>query len=105
MKRERRHKKALKKTQNISGTSLMVQWLGFCTSTAGVMGLIPGWGIKILHAVQSGKKQHFQALSYLSSALSSYSLEEVGKAVILFYRKGTYDAGSHVNQKEDGETV
>ena len=83
----------------------MVQWLGFCTSTAGGMGLIPGWGIKILHAVQSGKKQHFQALSYLSSALSSYSLEEVGKAVILFYRKGTYDVGSHVNQKEDGETV
>ena len=65
----------------------MVQWLGLCTSTAGGIGLIPGWGIKILHAVQSGKKQHFQALSYLSSALSSYSLEEVGKQSFCFIKR------------------
>ena len=29
-------------------TSLVVQWLGLCISTAGGMGVIPGWGTKIL---------------------------------------------------------
>ena len=29
------------------GTSLMVQWLRLCASTAGGMGLISGWGAKI----------------------------------------------------------
>ena len=38
--------------------SLAVQWLGLCdfTATEGV-GLIPGWGTKILQAVQSGQKR------------------------------------------------
>ena len=31
------------------GTSLLVQWLRHCASTAGSVGLIPGWGTKILH--------------------------------------------------------
>ena len=39
------------------GTSLMVQWLGPCTSTAGGMGSIPGWGTKILHVVWHGRKK------------------------------------------------
>ena len=30
------------------GNSLGVQWLGFRAFTAGGMGSIPGWGIKIL---------------------------------------------------------
>ena len=34
------------------GTSLAVQWLRLCASNAGGMGLIPGQGIKILHATQ-----------------------------------------------------
>ena len=29
---------------------LVVQWLGFHTSTAGLTDSIPGWGTKILHA-------------------------------------------------------
>ena len=33
-------------------TSMAVQWLGFCASTEGVMGLIPGQGTKILHVMQ-----------------------------------------------------
>ena len=33
------------------GTSLVVQWLGVHASTAGGMGLISCWGIKILHVV------------------------------------------------------
>ena len=36
-------------------TSLMVQWLGLCTSTAGAMGLIPGQGTEIPLATQCGK--------------------------------------------------
>ena len=35
----------------------MVQWLGFCTSTAGGMGLIPIWRTKIPHAVVLSKKK------------------------------------------------
>ena len=33
---------------SLVGTSLMVQWFGFCTSNAGGIGLTPGWGTKIL---------------------------------------------------------
>ena len=35
----------------------MVQWLGLCASTTGGLGLIPGWGAKIPHAVQHGQKK------------------------------------------------
>jgi len=38
------------------GTLLEVQWLRFCTSTAGGMGLNPGWGIKIPYATHQGQK-------------------------------------------------
>ena len=37
-----------------SGTSLVIQWLRHCASTAGGTGLIPGWGTKILHAAHVG---------------------------------------------------
>ena len=33
------------------GNFLVGQWLTHCASTAGGVGLIPGWGTKILHAV------------------------------------------------------
>ena len=36
----------------IIGTSLVVQWLRLQASIAGGMGLIPGWGTKIPHAMQ-----------------------------------------------------
>ena len=38
------------------GTSLAVQCLRLCTSTAGGMGLIPGRGTRILHATHCGQK-------------------------------------------------
>ena len=38
-----------------SGTSLEVQWLRLCTFTAGAADSIPGWKIKILHAVWCGQ--------------------------------------------------
>ena len=36
--------------------SLEVQWLRFCASNAGGMGLIPGQGTKIPHATGWGQK-------------------------------------------------
>ena len=41
--------------RNAVGTSLMVQWLRLHASPAGVMGLIPGQGTKILHAMEGEK--------------------------------------------------
>ena len=42
---------------------MKVQWLRLCTSNAGGMGLIPGWGTKIPHAAQhSQKKKRFHLL-------------------------------------------
>ena len=39
------------------GTSLEVQWLRLCTSTAGGVGSIPDQGTKILHVVRQKKKK------------------------------------------------
>ena len=41
----------LSATKYSTGTSLAVQWLRVCTSTAGGTGSIPGRGIRIPHAV------------------------------------------------------
>ena len=41
----------------VIGLSQVVQWLRVCTSTAGGMGLIPGWGTRILYTVWLGKKK------------------------------------------------
>ena len=40
------------------GTSLVVQWLRLCTSTAGGMSLIPGQGTKIPYAAGNGQKRN-----------------------------------------------
>ena len=40
------------------GTFLVVQWLRLRVPTVGGMGLIPGQGTKILHAVQHGQKTY-----------------------------------------------
>ena len=40
-----------------SGTPLVVQWLRLYTSTVGDIGLIPGQGTKLLHAVQCSQKK------------------------------------------------
>ena len=47
----------IKKT---TGTSLVVLWLRLRASTAGGMGSIPGWGTKIPHAKQRGKKNVYK---------------------------------------------
>ena len=50
----------------IQGNSLVVQWLGLCTSTAGDMGVTPGWGTQILDVIQP-KKEKQKAPSRLVS--------------------------------------
>ena len=39
------------------GTSLVVQWLGLCASTAGGIGPIPGWGTKPLQILRRGQNK------------------------------------------------
>ena len=43
--------------RSCQGDSLVAQWLGHHTSTAGALGLIPGQGTKILQAAQCSKKK------------------------------------------------
>ena len=43
--------------KNIRGTSLAVQWLRLCASKVGGVGLIPGIGTKIPHALRPKKKK------------------------------------------------
>ena len=43
-----------------TGTSLVVQWLRYYTSNAGVAGSNPGWGMKIQPAMQPKKKKFFK---------------------------------------------
>ena len=44
---------------DMRGTSLAVQWLRLCISTAGSTGLIPDWGARIPHATKHDQKQFF----------------------------------------------
>ena len=37
---------------------MAVQWLRLHASTVGGMGLIPGWGARISHAMECGKKKN-----------------------------------------------
>ena len=40
----------------MTGTSLVVQWLGFHASTAGGAGSVPGGGTKMPHATQCSQE-------------------------------------------------
>ena len=44
----------------LAGSSLVVQCLGLCTSTAGDMGPIPGWGTKVPHTMWRGERMNQQ---------------------------------------------
>ena len=44
-------------------TSLVVQWLRLCASTAGNVGVIPGWETKIPHAKGHSQKNILYALN------------------------------------------
>ena len=43
----------------VLGTSLVAQWLRLHASTAGAVGLTPGWGTKIPHAMLLLLLSHF----------------------------------------------
>lgn len=47
--------KGKKKKKSQSETSLEIQWLKLCISTAGAIGLLPSWGTQIPHATPSGQ--------------------------------------------------
>ena len=44
--------------KRIARTSLAVQWLRFCASTARGMGSVPGWRAKIPHTMVQPKKEN-----------------------------------------------
>ena len=46
------------------GNSLVVQWLGLHTSSAGSTGSTPDWGTKIPHVVQCGQKKKKKEMKY-----------------------------------------
>ena len=43
-----------------TGSSLAVEWLGLCDSTAGEMGPIPGWRAKIPYAAQHRQNKYIK---------------------------------------------
>ena len=49
---------------NYTGTSLAVQWLRLCVSTAGGVGSTPGRGTKISHAGQRDQKKKKKNSNY-----------------------------------------
>ena len=66
------------------GTSLVVQWLRLCVSNARGVGLIPGQGTKIPHAIQCGqkkKKKKYKALRGNNSILDFNTYQHTVKSV------------------------
>ena len=67
------------------GTSLAVQWLRLCTSTAGGTGSIPGQGTKIPHAMQCNqKKKKKVAMINMLRTLMEKSIQHARKKWIMF---------------------
>ena len=54
------------------GLPLVVQWLRLCALNAGGTGLIPGQGLKILHAVRCSKKQNYVHVMASIKAAKTY---------------------------------
>ena len=66
-----------------SGSSLEVQWLRLCISTAGGMGLIPGQGTKIPRALLHGQKPQIRKKK---KALYALYMERRQREIELWYR-------------------
>ena len=66
------------------GTSLAVQWLRLCTSTAGGTGSIPGQGNKIPHAMQCNQKKKKVAMINMLRTLMEKSIQHARKKWIMF---------------------
>ena len=76
----------------VFATSLTVQWLRLCAYIAGGVGLIPGWGTNIPHAVRCGQKKNHQktkTVLRLKLRLSNtlYKLNEVTIGLITGFSK------------------
>ena len=56
----------------MSGISLAVQWLGLHASIAWDLGLIRGWGTKILQAVWHGQKQKEVKIKHMSNPVTPF---------------------------------
>ena len=59
---------------NLLGSSLVVQWLGLCTSTTRDQDPIPGWGTKIPHAEWCRQEKKFFNRIFLFKNFSLVSL-------------------------------
>ena len=70
-------------------TSLAVQWLRLRASTAGGMGPIPGWGIKILRAMRCSQKKKKEKKLLGSTASSLFICFTFYKHLRSWCRKGT----------------
>ena len=68
------------------GTSLAVWWLRLCTSNAGGMGSIPGWGTKIPYAVWHDQKKK----KNLSLFVSSWDRLPLKTLLTLYHSNETY---------------
>ena len=66
-----------------SGNSLVVQWLGFCSPTAGGTGLITGQETKILHAMWHGQKNIYTVTKELKKSLVKITPEN-GKTLLQY---------------------
>ena len=64
-------------------TFLAVQWLRLCSSTAEGVGMIPGQGTKVPHAVQHGQKEREKEKKKKKEATISDSVDLGGGQGIL----------------------
>jgi len=54
----------------------VVQWLRPCASTAGVIDSVPGWGTRILHAVQCSQKNYFNSIKNWGGNIKGHFTKE-----------------------------
>ena len=90
------------------GTSLVVQWLRPQTSTAGGMGLIPGWGTKIPHAMQCAPPKKGESWDYKnSSSLPSHLIHPILRVCTehLFFFFNTYLFGCAGSQLQHASSL
>ena len=83
------------KTSKFGGTSLAIQWLRFCTSSAGGAGFIFGWGTTIDILVAKSKNKTRKCLNSEGNLTSESSRREyvpvLAKKVVEMIYCGTWD--------------
>ena len=91
------HRRFLQSKDDTPANSLVVQWLGLRSSTAGIMNLIPGQGTKIPQASKHGQKKKDDTLekARLFLVLISFKARTVHVAA---FRVNFYS--DHQNQAE-----